>query len=148
MRLVKPFLILAAGLLAAPVFGGGLSKEKAFHEFFSECAQCAAYFGLRSRCFVSSGQLQGGDKTSTSIEKTRDFFQLMHYSIGKAAGMSDRAIKAHFAPVLDSLLNDIDKNCANISVILKKYATFCKELAENPDQQLDQLMTKGPPTLE
>jgi hypothetical protein len=137
---------LAAGLLPAPAFGGGLSKEKAFHEFFSECAQCAASFGLRSRCFVSSGQLQGEDKTS--IEKTRDFFQLMHYSIGKAAGMSDKAIKAHFALVLDTLLNDIDKNCVNISVILKKYATFCKEFAENPGQQLDQLMTKGPPTLE
>jgi hypothetical protein len=58
----------------------------------------------------------------------------MHYSIGKAAGMSDKAIKAHFALVLDSLLNDIDKNCVNISVILEKYATFCKELAENPGQ--------------
>ena len=48
----------------------------------------------------------------------------------------------------DPFWHDIDKSCVNISVILKKYATFCKELAENPGQQLDQLMTKGPPTLE
>jgi hypothetical protein len=34
------------------------------------------------------------------------------------------------------------------SGILKKYAKFCKALGENPDQQLDQLMTKGPPTPE
>jgi len=38
--------------------------------------------------------------------------------------------------------------CFNISVIIKRYAKFCKALAENPDQLLDQLMTKGPPTLE
>lgn len=77
---------------------------------------------------ISSGQLQGEDKTSTGIEKTRDFFQLMHYSIEKAAGMSDKAIKAHFALVLDSLLSDIDENCVNISVILKKYAYSARSL--------------------
>jgi hypothetical protein len=146
MRLVKPSLILATGLMVAPALGGGLSKEEAVREFSSECAQCAAYFGLSIRCFVSSGQLQGEDKTS--MEKTRDFFQLMQYSTGKAAGMSDKAIEAHFALVLQSINNAIDKNCVNISVILKKYAKFCKALGENPDQQLDQLMTKGPPTLE
>jgi hypothetical protein len=71
----------------------------------------------------------------------------LQYATGKLAGMSDEAT-AHFAMVLDSINNDIDKNCVNISVIIKKYAKFCKALAENPDQLLDQLMTKGPPTLE
>ena len=146
MRLIKLTLILAIGLITAPAFGGGLSKEEALLEFSFECAQCAAYFGLTSKCFVSSGQLQGDDKAS--IEKTSNFFYQLQYAAGKAAGMSDKAIEAHFAMVLDSINNDIDKNCANISVIIKRYAKFCKALAENPDQLLDQLMTKGPPTLE
>jgi hypothetical protein len=54
MRLIKLTLILAIGLISAPAFGGGLSKEEALLEFSFECAQCAAYFGLTSKCFVSS----------------------------------------------------------------------------------------------
>jgi hypothetical protein len=146
MRLIKLTLILATGLTAARVLGAGLSKEEALHEFSSECAQCAAYFGLTSKCFVGSGQLQGDNEAS--IEESRNFFYQLQYATGKLAGLPDEAIEAHFAMVLDSINNDIDKNCVNISVIIKKYAKFCKALAENPDQLLDQLMTKGPPTLE
>src|SRR6516165_3063312 len=46
MRLIKPFLILAAVLVGAPALGAGLSSEEALNAFSSECAQCAAYFGL------------------------------------------------------------------------------------------------------
>ena len=146
MRLIKPFLILAAVLVGAPALGAGLSLEEALNAFSSECAQCAAYFGLSHRCFVSSGQLQGDDKAS--IEESLKFFYELQYATGKAVGMSDKAIEARFALALKSLFNDMDKNCVNISVIIKKYGKFCKALAENPDQQLKLLMKEGLPTLE
>jgi hypothetical protein len=146
MRLVKPFLILATVLVAAPALGAGLSKEEALNAFSSECAQCAAYFGLSHRCFVSSGQLQGDDKAS--IEESLKFFYELQYATGKAVGMSDKAIEARFGLALDSINNDMDNDCVNISVIIKKYGKFCKALAENPDQQLKLLMKEGLPTLE
>jgi hypothetical protein len=146
MRLVTPFLILGTVLVGVPALGAGLSKQEALNEFSSECAQCAAYFGLSHRCFVSSGQLQGDDKAS--VEESFKFFYELQYATGEAAGMSDKAIEARFALALKSLFNDMDKNCVNISVIIKKYGKFCKALAENPDQLLDQLIKKGPPTLE
>ena len=49
------------------VVDGAFSTQQALNEFSSECAQSAADF-VSSHCFVSSGQLQGGD--SVSIEKT------------------------------------------------------------------------------
>ena len=55
MRLIKLTLILAIGLITAPAFGGGLSKEEALLEFSFECAQCAAYFGLISGRHVRQG---------------------------------------------------------------------------------------------
>ena len=145
MRLVKLFLIMVTGLMVAPALGGGLSKEEAINEFSSECAQCAGYFTVSSRCFVSSGQLQGEDKASI---KTTTFFYQLQYSAAKAAGVSDKATEARFALVLDAISNDMDKNCVNITVLIKKYAKFCKTLAEYPDQILNQLITRGLPTLE
>ena len=146
MRLVKPFLILATVLVAAPALGAGLSKEEALNAFSSECAQCAAYFGLSHRCFVSSGQLQGDDKAS--IVESLKFFYELQYATGKAVGMSDKAIEGRFGLALHSINNDMDNDCVNISVIKKKYGKFCKALAENPDQQLKLLMKEGLPTLE
>ena len=146
MRLIKPFLILAAVLVGAPALGAGLSLEEALNAFSSECAQCAAYFGLSHRCFVSSGQLQGDDKAS--IVESLKFFYELQYATGKAVGMSDKGIEGRFGLALDSINNDMDNDCVNISVIKKKYGKFCKALAENPDQLLDQLIKRGPPTLE
>ena len=80
------------------VADGALSMQQALNEFSSECAQSAARF-VSSHCFVSHGQLQGDDRVS--IEKTRNFFHQLQYSTRKAAGMSDRARKAHFALVRD-----------------------------------------------
>jgi len=124
MRLIKPFLILAAVLVGAPALGAGLSLEEALNAFSSECAQCAAYFGLSHRCFVISGQLQGDDKAS--IVESLKFFYELQYATGKAVGMSDKAIEGRFGLALDSINNDMDNDCVNISVIKKSMGSSAK----------------------
>jgi hypothetical protein len=146
MKRTKPFLILALWLLAAPALAGGLSKQEALNEFSGELAQCAAFYSVGIHCFSSGGQLQGEDKAN--FEFARFFFYQLQYSIGKAAGLSDKALDARFALALESINDDMDKKCINISVMLKKYAKLCKALGDHPDQQLDRLMKEGPPKLE
>jgi len=124
MRLIKPFLILAAVLVGAPALGAGLSLEEALNAFSSECAQCAAYFGLSHRCFVISGQLQGDDKAS--IVESLKFFYELQYATGKAVGMSDKAIEGRFGLALHSINNDMDNDCVNISVIKKSMGSSAK----------------------
>jgi hypothetical protein len=115
---------LAAVLVGAPALGAGLSLEEALNAFSSECAQCAAYFGLSHRCFVSSGQLQGDDKAS--IVESLKFFYELQYATGKAVGMSDKAIEGRFGLALDSINNDMDNDCVNISVIKKSMGSSAK----------------------
>ena len=141
MRLIKPFLILATGLTLVPALGAGLSKEEALSEFSAECTQCAAYNAVSIRCLT-----RGEDKAK--VEETLKFFSDLQYATGKAAGVSAKAIEDRFVLAVESIKSDMDSNCVNISVIIKKYGQFCKAIAENPDQHLMQLMNEGPSKLE
>ena len=113
MRLIKPFLILATGLTLVPALGAGLSKEEALSEFSAECTQCAAYNAVSIRCFT-----KGEDKAK--VEETLKFFSDLQYATGKAAGVSAKAIEARFVLAVESIKSDMDSNCVNISVIIKK----------------------------
>jgi hypothetical protein len=62
------------------------------------------------------------------------------FIVGKSVGVSQEAFAARLRLTNQSLMKDIDKDCGNMSILLERYATFCKALAQHPDQRLQQLI--------
>ena len=40
----------------------------------------------------------------------------------------------------DALMKDINNSCVNVSILQERYATFCKDLAQHPDQRFKELV--------
>jgi hypothetical protein len=37
-------------------------------------------------------------------------------------------------------MKDINNSCVNVSILQERYATFCKDLAQHPDQRFKELV--------
>jgi len=57
------------------------------------------------------------------------------YALGVEAGMSDEAMLARSELLTDVMMKSINNNWANMSVLILKYAEFCKDLIENPEER-------------
>jgi len=87
------------------------------------------------------------DEMKKNTEKSRDLALDRLHEAGKLAGLSEKATLARVDLAMKSVMDDTDKNCVNISVILNKYGEFCKALLENPSRKLEELTNQGAPNL-
>jgi hypothetical protein len=61
-------------------------------------------------------------------------------STGKSVGVSDAAVNARLSLITKDLMGSIANKCVNIGVLLERYDTFCKQLAQNVDARLKELL--------
>lgn len=111
------------------------------NNFVHEHTNCAAYFAVSSQCLKSRAD---------SVELSEKMQQLsgaaysrgMQY--GDAIKLSRKVHPARLEMAINGLMADMEKNCANISIILNQYAYACKRLMETPEEALDRLMAGRP----
>lgn len=127
-------VVLAEGAIAKP-----LSGKDAANEFSSENAQCAAYYVIGEKCLGE----QQDEKLRQSFKAAQSASNRSVFLFGKQAGLSDAALHARNELAVKQAIKDIDSNCQNISVLLNKYADFCKSVMEDPVARVNTLLRVG-----
>jgi hypothetical protein len=62
-------------------------------------------------------------------------------STGRTVGVSDEAVAAFTKLMTTKMMGDMMQNkCVNISVLLERYSKFCKQLVEDADPRLKELL--------
>jgi hypothetical protein len=114
-------------------------KDWALNELSSEMTECGQYFLVSWACFKDFPSPQA-QASANVYRQASDQISTMALQIGRTVGLSDEAIGARMRLANESLTNDINKNCTNISILQERYSTFCKSLNQQPDQRLKELV--------
>jgi ABC-type enterochelin transport system ATPase subunit len=109
--------------------------QKAFNDFSHEMQTCQVYNLIGGQCF--------GDQDKTLLAKMRrtaDAFGELALNSAKIVGLSEKALLARATILSQEMMEDMDKNCLNISVLLAKYAKQCKAAMENSNARIESIV--------
>jgi hypothetical protein len=111
----------------------------ATNELSSEMIECGQYFLVSSACFKEFPS-PSVEAAANDYRAASDRISQLALQIGKTVGLTEEALGSRMRLANGSLNKAINKNCVNISILLERYATFCKMLTQRPDQRFMELM--------
>jgi hypothetical protein len=104
----------------------------------SDLQQCFIYNTVGAQCF---GEKEPALKAR--IQAIADQQNNLSISVGRMAGISDKAFLARTEMFMKEMKDDLENDCINISVILNKHAMKCKSLMEGFERRLDVIVSKA-----
>jgi hypothetical protein len=133
---------LVAGLvISTSVMGQNVSRERvndALNELSSEMTECSVYFIVSSTCFRDEPKAVA---TVRDYRRAADEIAQLALKTGEPIGLSVQALAARQKLMFGDMMNSTGKSCVNVSVLLERYGTFCKQLAQTPDTRLKELLS-------
>lgn len=111
---------------------------RAINNFAHEHAICFAYYTVGAECLATD------TKSKDLSQKFRESAAAAYkYALGygDVIGLSQKTLLARARMALEGMLDDMDKNCLNISVIAAKYGRTCRSLLENQSDALDRFLS-------
>jgi hypothetical protein len=137
----KRFLIAAAVcLVAAPVHAQSKTDpDSATNELSSEMVECGQYFLLSWVCFKDMPNPEA-EAVANNYRAASDQINQLAFQVVRSVGLTERAHAARMKMANDSLMKEINKSCVNFSILQERYATFCKNLLQHPDQRYRDLV--------
>jgi len=106
-----------------------------------EYVTCAAYSFCASEAFKRSGDLE----TAAKYEEYRNSavgYALIAAKDGRTQEMAEKVTMARLDLKMKSMMSEIDKDIANISILMNKYSGHCKEIMEDPDRMMSEWTDK------
>jgi hypothetical protein len=110
----------------------------AWRQLSAEYVECVAFYSLVGICMESAN-----DKSlSERAMKTQDAMLERAVRLTAKAKLKFETIDARSKLSMDSMLEEIGKDCGNISVLLAKHGKTCRRLFENPKLRELELITE------
>jgi hypothetical protein len=132
------FVCLVCGM---PVAGAQtkVDTDWATNELSAEMIECSQFFLISWACFRDFPNPQA-QAAANDYRTASDRISELGFSVGKSVGLLPEAAAARMRIANDRLSKEINKNCANISILQERLAEFCKNLMQHPDERWNQLM--------
>jgi hypothetical protein len=111
----------------------------ATNELSAEMIECGQYFLISWACFKDFPNPEA-QAMANEYRAASDQISQLGFTVGKSVGLLEEAALARMRMANDRLSKEINKNCTNISILLERYASFCKNLAQRPDQRFLELV--------
>jgi hypothetical protein len=139
--IVRPLLVGALMCSMVTVANGQSKVETdwATNELSSEMIECGQYFLVSWGCFKGVPN-PAAEATANDYRAASDRISQLALQVGKSIGLTEQAVASRMRLANQGLNKAINGNCVNISILLERYATFCKTLARHPDQRFIELM--------
>lgn len=115
-----------------------LSMQTAFNNFSHEAQTCQVYNLVASACFAEKDAA-----LKDRISKSADAFGELAFNSAKLVGLSQKALMARTHILTKQMMDDLDNNCINISVLLDKYAAQCKSFMDHSADRIDSILKGG-----
>jgi hypothetical protein len=107
------------------------------HEYCS----CSAFYFILSRGLRRSGELKSASKYE-EISLSAAMFAIEASQEGRTQEMAEKVTKARLSLEMKSMMNEINNDYSNASILLDKYLLHCKEIMEDPDKFMEEMMEK------
>lgn len=111
--------------------------SNAFHEFSTECARCAAFYGLTAEALRGDPR-EGTEELVTANER---LYELL-VAAGSALVDNEKVMEARLTLWGRQMLEDIDGTWNNFEILFVKHADFCKSLVEDPHARMVTLIAE------
>jgi len=125
--------------------GEALSAEEITKEISNNISEeyitCSVYYFIASEGLKRSGDLKTAAKSEEAANKSLNF-ALVAANKGRTQEMAQKVTLARYELTMKSMVNEIDKDVSNMSVLINKYADRCKEIMEKPDKMMDEWADK------
>lgn len=131
-KLFQIFAIIVLGLCSINVYSN--EKERyILQNLNQDFIHCYAYWKINTL----GAQRAKDQRRAKLFSDTADRYLKESIGISKLINMSDSALLAASELSIESIGNEMGHDFVNISVIVKKYGRFCKNLLEKTDERLD-----------
>lgn len=133
--IVLMLLSSAAWAQSSPKAGEGT----ALNEISGEMLECSVYFQIAASC-VRGHPDPNVPKLIADLKARSEKIGILGMKIGRTVGVTDDAVAARMKLMNVDMMKRLNNNCTNISILLERYSDFCKQLVENADPRLDEIM--------
>jgi hypothetical protein len=113
--------------------------QSAMSEMSQEYLECAAYYSWSATCLKDDPRPEASP-LAANMQKVGVVLLARAVQTGKTVGITDEAFAARLKLTTANIASLTHSNCANASVLLVRYAAFCKGLTENGDQRLEEIL--------
>ena len=98
-----------------------------------EYVTCAVYFSIASEALRRSGNAESAAEAQEAQNKALEvaFFAAQK---GRTQEMAEKVTHARLELATKSMMNEINNDIGNISILINNYAGRCKQIMENPDK--------------
>jgi hypothetical protein len=115
------------------------ADKRAVNELSGEMLECSVYFLISATCLQGNPDPRIPQLTKSLNEQASNIGGLA-ISTGQVVGVTVEAQSARSKLMRDDMIKLLNNNCTNISVLLEKYSNFCKQLTENVEPRLAELV--------
>lgn len=141
MRIVALSLLLLGAL---PVAAQNLSEDQfnqVFNNISHEYTICAAYFTVVAAAVIESGDAETGEEYMAS-SNTALQFAVTAGKAGRSEEMALKVTKARLEIEAQAMMNEIENDAANISLLYAKHSERCIWVMNNTIALLEEWTTR------
>ncbi len=114
-------------------------QRKALNNLQHELSECAMFYNISEKGFKKNGSADAL-KSSQQSAHMKDTLFIMAYMIGRDIGMNEDAMSTRLKMSFNSMMDMMDDNFVNYSILLQKYAEPCASLYRNADARINEAM--------
>lgn len=123
--------IIALMPIILPALCFGYDEERAMNNLAHDYAICSAYYALMS---------EGSKKSGKEIEGMLDLsFKAFQMSVELT---NQKLTTARVELSVKDMKEDMDNNWSNASIVINKYAYFCRDLFDKPEERMKYWLDK------
>jgi hypothetical protein len=115
------------------------AEGRAVNEISGELLECSVYFLVTAFCLQGNPD-PGIPQLIKDLNAQASKIGTLAITIGRSVGVTDEAVGARSKLMNAEMMKKLNNNCTNIAVLLEKYSNFCKQLTENADPRLAELL--------
>tara|TARA_X000000368_G_C22752304_1_gene588942 strand:+ start:103 stop:522 length:420 start_codon:yes stop_codon:yes gene_type:complete len=130
----KLLVILALSFLFS---GNAISDEKktyVLNNLQEDFTTCYTYFKIAEEGLSRGKNVD--EKTIAGLRRSSEISLQSAYLVGEELNMKIEAMKARVKMSFEKMQKEIGSDFINFSVILDKYAYYCKEVIEKPEERM------------
>jgi len=137
-------IILVGGLVGVtPVLGSGVNEKQrqTLNNLQHELSHCAMFYKISEQGMKKKGSAERLEVSKRSAQLSNQMMVLA-LTIGKTIGMNQKAFKARFQMSYDSMMDEMDNNFVNYSILLQKNLSKCTQLSKGFKKRIENVMNQ------
>ena len=129
--------LLGIVVLSLLLSGNAISDEKqtyVLNNLQEDFTTCYSYFKIAEEGFSRGTNVD--EKTIAGLRKSSEISLQSAYLVGEELNMKLEAMRARVKMSFEKMKKEIGSDFINFSIILDKYAYYCRDVIEKPEERM------------